>query len=128
MRMSYNREMKLEGIVVSVLFKRYWKVIVWCALIFTVSSIPTLPKVGFIWWDFILKKAGHVIEYAVLYVLTVKAMNGASNWRTPLLFGLTFALSDEYHQSFVFGRTSKLTDVGFDTLGMLLAYWKLKTQ
>jgi VanZ family protein len=43
-----------------------------------------------------------------------------------MLFGLAFALSDEYHQSFVLGRTAKLMDVGFDSIGMFLAYLRLK--
>jgi VanZ family protein len=106
--------------------KQYWKVIGWSVLIFTISSLPTLPRVGFIWWDFILKKSGHALEYAVLYTLVYKTMSPNSNWRTPLLFGLAFALSDEYHQSFVPGRSARFTDVGFDTFGMLIAYWRLK--
>jgi VanZ family protein len=32
-----------------------------------------------------------------------------------------FALSDEFHQSFVRGRHSALRDVGIDSLGALLA-------
>lgn len=106
--------------------KRYWKVIVWCLMIFLISSMPTLPKVGFIWWDFILKKTGHVFEYAVLYTLTFRAVAQKGNWKTSMLFGLAFALSDEYHQSFVLGRTAKLMDVGFDSIGMFLAYLRLK--
>jgi hypothetical protein len=106
--------------------KRYWKVITWCVLIFTVSSIPTLPKVGFIWWDFLLKKGAHIFEYAILFTLTYKALNQKGNWKTPFLFGLTFALSDEYHQSFVLGRSARFLDIGFDSLGLLIAYWKLR--
>lgn len=115
---------------VQVFLTRYWKVIGWCLIIFLISSIPTLPRVGFIWWDFLLKKTGHVVEYAVLYALVAKTMAGnpAPNWRIPFLFSLAFALSDEYHQSFVAGRTAKLADVGFDSLGMLLAYFKLRSQ
>ena len=117
---SYNK-------VMTIYMRRYWKVLGWCAVIFIISSIPSLPKVGFIWWDFVLKKSGHVLVYAVLYTLAFKALNAQNNWRTPFLFGLAFALSDEYHQSFVPGRTALLTDVGFDMFGMFLAYWKLKS-
>lgn len=104
---------------------QYWKVTAWCALIFIFSSIPTLPKVGFIWWDFILKKTAHVFEYVVLFILTYRSLEQKANYKTAFLFGITFALSDEYHQSFVIGRSAKLTDVGFDALGMLIAYLKL---
>ena len=130
----------------------FWlPVFLWCGLIFTMSSIPTLPKVGFIWWDFIMKKSAHLIEYAILYFLLWRAITKASLkvknrrlrvetqgvdlkdikiWIIPLIFGLLYAMSDEFHQSFVMGRTSKVRDVGFDFLGMLLMlYWlKKKTK
>ncbi len=106
--------------------KQYWKLVFWCIVIFTFSSFPTLPQVGFIWWDFILKKSAHILEYAILFFLTYRAVGQPGNWRTAFLFGFAFALSDEYHQSFVFGRTTKLTDVGFDTFGMYLGYLRLK--
>ena len=130
----------------------FWlPVFLWCGLIFTMSSIPTLPKVGFIWWDFIMKKSAHLIEYAILYFLLWRAVTKASLkvknrclrvetqgvvlkdikiWIIPLIFGLLYAMSDEFHQSFVMGRTSKVRDVGFDFLGMLLMlYWlKKKTK
>ena len=109
-------------------FKQYWKVITWCVVIFVFSSLPTLPEVGFIWWDFVLKKSAHVLEYTVLFLLTYKAVGQPGNWRTALLFSLAYALSDEYHQSFVAGRTAKLTDIGFDALGMYLGYLRLKNK
>ena len=126
----------------------FWlPVFLWCGLIFTMSSIPTLPKVGFIWWDFIMKKSAHLIEYAILYFLLWRAITKAKLkvknrrlrvetqgvdlkdikiWIIPLIFGLLYAMSDEFHQSFVLGRTSKVRDVGFDLLGMLLMLYWLK--
>ena len=108
------------------IINRYWKVIAWCTLIFSVSSIPTLPKVGFIWWDFLLKKTAHIIEYAILFGITTRSLDQPKPWRTAFLFGIAFALSDEYHQSFVTGRSTRFMDVGFDALGLTLAYWILK--
>lgn len=103
---------------------RYRKVILWCGVMFAFSSLPTLPEVGFIWWDFVLKKSAHVFEYAVLFTLYYRAM-ARKNLVTAFLFTLAFALSDEYHQSFVMGRTAKLADIGFDSLGMLIAWFGL---
>jgi hypothetical protein len=111
---------------ISEFLTRYYKVIAWCLLIFTLSSIPTLPKVGFIWWDFLLKKAAHMLEYALLFFLSYRAIDKKGNWKTPFLFALAFALSDEYHQSFVPGRTARFLDIGFDSLGMLIAYLRLR--
>ncbi len=108
------------------LLAQYWKVILWCAVIFSISSIPTLPKVGFIWWDFLLKKTAHIIEYAILFGITSRSLDQPKPWRTAFLFGIAFALSDEYHQSFVTGRSTRLMDVGFDALGLALAYLIMK--
>jgi VanZ family protein len=119
----------------------------WCGVIFGFSSIPTTPKTGFIWWDFILKKTAHIIEYGILYFLIFRAitdlkfkiqnlkgkieiqkskLNKLKFWTFPLLFGLFYALTDEYHQLFVMGRTARIRDVGFDLLGMLASMWWIK--
>lgn len=36
-----------------------------------------------------------------------------------ILTGMFYAMSDEFHQRFVAGRTSRITDVGIDTLGVI---------
>ena len=46
-------------------------------------------------------------------LLDVKPLHGA------VLIGILFALSDEYHQSFVPGRHMSLMDIIFDSLGIL---------
>lgn len=95
----------------------------WAAVIFAFSSIPTLPKAEIIWWDFVLKKTAHIIEYGIFYFLLWRAFRyEPKRWLLVFLICILYALSDEFHQSFVPGRTSKLTDVGFDTFGMLLSY------
>lgn len=98
---------------------RFGPVFLWAGLIFIISSIPSLPQVGFLWWDFALKKSAHMFEYAVLFYLLIRAKLPVS---TAFLIAILYAISDEIHQRFVPGRTSKLTDVGFDTMGMLTAY------
>jgi len=36
-----------------------------------------------------------------------------------------YAMSDEYHQSFIQGRTASMRDVMFDGLGMFMAWLKI---
>lgn len=66
----------------------------------------------------------HFVEYSVLgfllfqsiYVdklLMINPLHGA------ILIGMLFALSDEYHQSFVPGRHMSLMDMIFDSLGII---------
>lgn len=104
---------------------RWGPVILWAGLIFGLSSIPTLPKVKVIWWDFILKKTAHLLEYGIFWYWLWRA---GLSIRKAGLVGLIYAISDEIHQRFVPGRTAKLTDVGFDSLGMALAVSFLKHQ
>ena len=98
---------------------RWTPVFLWAAAIFTVSSFSTLPRAEFIWWDFVLKKTAHMIEYAILYFLVLRALR-FKHWLPAIFACILYAVSDALLQSFVPGRTSKLTDVGFDTMGMLI--------
>lgn len=102
-------------------------VILWAALIFTLSSFSTLPSAQKVWWDYILKKGAHMFEYAVLYFLVVRALEKrtAKNYTLAFVLCIAYAISDEFHQSFTPGRTPKPTDVGFDTIGMTIAYLRL---
>lgn len=118
--MKFNNTFSLWGLV-----------ILWCGLIFSFSSIPTITTSEILWWDFVLKKTAHVLEYAVLYFLVIRALNKdkrlkIKKWWIAFIFCFLYALSDEYHQSFVLGRHAKLMDVGFDSLGMFLSYKNLQ--
>ena len=75
--------------------------------------------------QFLLRKAGHVTEYAILAGLLLRGWASVSRdlWaRTTLaLFAaMLFALSDEFHQSFTASRTASLGDVLFDCSGALI--------
>lgn len=107
---------------------RYWlPVLLWMGVIFVASSRSSLPFVLNKTADLVTKKAGHVTEYGVLAFLLRRAISKERGWPVlPSLGGafflsLLYAVSDEFHQTFVPGRNGALTDVGFDVLGMLLA-------
>jgi VanZ family protein len=109
-------------------YLRYWlPVLLWMGVIFVASSQPELPFILNKTVDFITKKAGHVTEYGVLAFLLWRAISKERGWPALPSFGgafvlsLLYAVSDEFHQTFVPGRTGRLTDVGFDALGTLLA-------
>jgi VanZ family protein len=72
----------------------------------------------------LLRKAAHVIEYAILSGLLFRALRGLIGgfwWRAAvaLLPTLIFAAADEYHQSFVPSRTASLGDVFVDYSGAI---------
>ena len=76
--------------------------------------------------NYILRKTGHVAEYFVLMGLAIRAFQFGSpklKWYSPIVgLGLcaTYAASDEFHQSFVSGRSAAFTDVSIDIFGALL--------
>jgi VanZ family protein len=91
-------------------------VLVWAAVIFTFSSIPSLSS-GLGTWDTILRKGAHVTEYAVLGGLLYRALG-----REPLALaaGIAYAVTDELHQHFVRGRHASPVDVAIDAVGVAL--------
>ena len=48
-------------------------VVLWAAVIFTFSSIPSLST-GLGTWDTVLRKGAHVTEYAILGALLLRAL------------------------------------------------------
>lgn len=95
----------------------------WCALIFFLSHQPILPSLDDGWQDFFFKKAAHFTVYFILYILARQAFDGKTAPRPmeAFVFGLLYAISDEYHQSFVPGRTPMVRDVVIDTAGLVAA-------
>lgn len=111
---------------ISKLLKYWFPVVFWAGLIFTFSSFPTGTASQIVWSDFILKKTAHVVEYAIFTTLLYRAflaynMDKNRAVITAVLIAMIYGLSDEYHQTFVAGRTGKIRDVGFDTIGACLA-------
>jgi hypothetical protein len=117
---------------------------IWCGLIFGTSSTVVLPHDFFAWiaanvladaesmrrfrifWGacwFLVVKGWHAAEFAILFLL-VRAALGRFTRLGPqrrlggtLAFCVLFAMSDEYHQTFVPGRGGNWTDVVIDCLG-----------
>ncbi|MGA9192182.1 MAG: VanZ family protein [Anaerolineales bacterium] len=88
--------------------------------IFSFSSIPASNMPDFGAYDFLVKKSGHAIGYAMLglsyFYALPQRLNSGYRWLTALMMVVLFALSDEFHQSFVQGRTSSLRDVMIDSV------------
>ena len=100
-------------------------VVIWALLIFYVSAQPSLSTHWGI-WDFILRKAAHMCEYAVLFLLLWNALAQLKlRERTSLLLGaflaVCYAASDEFHQTFVPGRSGEPRDVAIDACGVIIA-------
>ena len=76
----------------------------------------------------LIRKTGHVAEYFILGLFLFRAFRGESlqswrlRWSIYAIIGVAlYALSDEFHQSFVATRTASIVDVGIDSAGGALS-------
>ena len=86
----------------------------------------------------VIRKSGHFTEYFILSLLLLHALRAGTRdfglrWALIVIFIVAgYAALDEFHQSFVPGRTAAVTDVLLDTSGgaaaqllvALLAVWR----
>lgn len=94
-------------------------------VIFFFSAQPASQLPNFDWADKLVKKGGHVVGYAILALLYWRALDFNRNKRwLAWLLALLYAVTDEFHQSFVAGRHPTIWDILiFDNLGALMALW-----
>lgn len=111
--------------------------VAWMAVIFWFSSeghdastarsdtVVNLLPGGFGWPQdiatFLTRKAAHAFIYFVLGILTFNLVKEYVPFKKhailiSIVFVLLYAVSDEFHQSFVPGRSAELRDVLIDTL------------
>ena len=76
---------------------------------------------------YFIRKSGHVTEYFIFSLLVLRAFRyGHKGMRLVWALGAigvaaAYAALDEYHQSFVPGRTAAFADVLLDTAGSIAA-------
>ena len=68
----------------------------------------------------LIRKFAHFFEYAVFGFLTARAFHHSNlPISCALFFCVTYAATDEYHQTFIAGRSGEVQDVLLDTAGAL---------
>ncbi len=99
------------------------------ALIFVFSATPSDVE-DRAWWDVALRKGVHFGEYALLCVLWFRALRSRLSPERALATALgvcvAYAVTDEFHQSFVDGRVGTWRDVVIDAAGALTAAWLIR--
>ena len=108
--------------------KIFWKwlpALLMMGIIFWFSSHPADELPNFDWADAIVKKSGHVLGYAILAFLYWYGVGVDRNKRwLAWLLAIAYALTDEFHQSFISGRHPSIWDVLiFDNIGALISLW-----
>jgi VanZ family protein len=95
---------------------RWIPVVVWAAVIFAFSAVPSLNS-GLGTWDYVLRKGAHMTEYAILAALLLRATR---SYRSAWPLAVAYACTDEFHQHFVRGRHASPIDVAIDAVGALI--------
>jgi hypothetical protein len=104
-------------------------IVPWLRRLFPHMSLDTA-----LWLHTIIRKSAHVTEYAIFALLAARALVTSSRrWLSrawlpwSVLLVVAMAAVDEYHQSFVPGRTAAVGDVALDICGGLAALSAMTT-
>ena len=89
-------------------------------VIFAFSSRADNELPDFEAWDYIVKKCAHAVVYGLLALSYLRMLPG-TNYKLAWLFAVIYAVTDEYHQSFVPGRNPSVIDIlVFDNFGAMI--------
>jgi VanZ like protein len=137
---------------------RYGPLVVWAILIFIGSGnvlsgsntsfvarivhwlfpAASVETIGF--FHLLVRKIGHLGEYAILAMLAARALRRSSyellrrHWfLVSLLLSVLYSLSDEFHQSFVPTRGASIYDCLIDSIGgliglLIVSWWHQRTK
>lgn len=76
--------------------------------------------------SFFIRKMAHITEYALLSLSIYFGLsknyniNNEKNIIMSSLFSIFYAITDEYHQTFIVGRVGTYEDVLIDSIGILI--------
>jgi VanZ family protein len=88
----------------------------------TINNTPNTDHTDVNKLNLIVRKATHIVVFGILAILMYKALE---TYRFAYIFSWTltvlYAITDEWHQSFMPGRVAAYWDVFFDSIGAFLA-------
>jgi VanZ family protein len=86
-------------------------------VIFIFSSIPKRELPDLAQADIVIKKGAHMVGYFLLALSSWYGLRwDKKKWWLAWLMAVIYACTDEFHQSFVPGRTALLSDVAIDSI------------
>jgi VanZ family protein len=97
-------------------------VVAWMALIFSLSAQRDLPHPEAHWASLLISGGAHAFMFGILAMLWARALVGRPR-TCAFCVTVLYALSDEFHQLFVPGRTADPVDLLCDALGALAGLW-----
>ena len=126
--------------------QRWWPALLWAVVISAFSTgvftsdntsriiipilrwfFPHASQQTLFFLHYFIRKTGHVTEYFILSLLVLRGIRAGKRgvhlaWALAAIAVVgCYAALDEYHQSFVPGRTAAVSDVLLDTVGGIAA-------
>jgi VanZ family protein len=101
---------KIEKLLI--LIERFLPLVLMSAFIFIQSSKAAVAVSYFGWINFFIHKIAHIIVYSLLFLFATRAFKDR---KIALIYTILFAISDEFHQSFIPTRNGSIADVLIDT-------------
>ena len=106
--------------------KYHLPVVLWAFIIFKFSS-GVVPQVSSLYWpNFAFMKSAHAFFFGIFAILLYRSLRSegisgkkAAVW--AVVITILYGASDELHQFFTQGREARLRDIGFDTIGGIIA-------
>jgi len=109
-------------------FKFWLPAVIWMGLIFWASSFHTLRASPINWQDLIIRKTAHFLEYTILFFLFFRGFKNTTKLTQSrallfsFIFSVLYAISDEFHQTLVDGRSGMVRDVFIDGTGSFFGW------
>ncbi len=101
--------------------------IIYSFAIFYLSNQPQAPMIVNFFWSF--DKILHLVAYLLYYISCVFFFNGLNNTTLKnnleffsILISALFAISDEFHQYFIPGRSAEFGDILADLTGIFIGF------
>jgi VanZ family protein len=85
--------------------------------------VPDISDDTLVWFQLVIRKTAHVVEYAILTTLICRSLAKALTLRSlgqAVMLSIAYAAFDEWHQSWTAERFGSLLDVGIDSVGAIL--------
>lgn len=104
---------------------RWFPAVLVMLVIFAISSQPADRLPDFRDWDYSVKKMSHMLGYGLLASSYLHHFRyGRRSYWLAWIASVFYAATDEFHQSFIPGRSGSLLDVVvFDNIGATVALW-----
>jgi VanZ family protein len=110
----------------TIFFSYFIPILAWMGVVYYFSSVPDLRYTQEVKPEIILRKGAHLLEYIFLVFLLWRMFlrifypNLKKAYYLSFLAASLYAVTDEFHQTFVPGRSGRVEDVVYDIVSIFI--------